>query len=373
MNGIVDLRDWNINEEPIIHLNGTWLLVPGEFVTPSNIHGHNLKPITVPMAWNDKKQRYSQNSMGIGTYSLKILLPVSDFTFSLKFGAVPSDYTLFINGKTYSRIGRINTDPDLVKPVWKPQIINDLPRTDSLELVLMVSNFNFRDGGITETVSFGTSQGINNRYQIGMLRSFFVLGALLIMAFYHFGLYFIRKEEKSTLYFGLLAFVVSVRLLFSGEHYSHILFGTTPFWVVNVLEYLSYFYGILLFLYFIRTLFPKYVSGIVVKVMTYVVTFISVLVITLPLYITSHLIYPFQIMTLIVAVYALGTLIHAVIEKNKEALIILAGLVALFLFVMNDILHSMMIINTGYYSHYGVFLFIFSQAFLLSNRYTQAF
>jgi len=52
----------------------------------------------------------------------------------------------------------------------------------------------------------------------------FLFGSIFIMAIYHLGLFFLRKVDRSPLYFSLFCFVVAVRLLTTGERYlTHIL------------------------------------------------------------------------------------------------------------------------------------------------------
>lgn len=61
------------------------------------------------------------------------------------------------------------------------------------------------------------------------------------------------------------------------------------------------------------------------------------------------------------------------IHKRKGAIAFLIGCSLFCILVFNDILHNMNIINTGFYASLGLFIFIFSQAYLLSVRFSNAF
>ena len=43
------------------------------------------------------------------------------------------------------------------------------------------------------------------------IQKFFTLGIFLIMSLYHFGLFVQRREDKPSLFFGILAFIFAVR------------------------------------------------------------------------------------------------------------------------------------------------------------------
>jgi len=79
---------------------------------------------------------------------------------------------------------------------------------------------------------------------------------------------------------------------------------------------------------------------------------------------------------LTVATLGLGfitALVHAIWLKKEGAVFFLAGFLIFFAAVINDILHYNRIINSAYLIPTGIFLFLFSQAFILSFSFTRAF
>jgi len=82
--------------------------------------------------------------------------------------------------------------------------------------------------------------------------------------------------------------------------------------------------------------------------------------------------YPIEASLVILGLYLLYILVRAIIHKQKEAVIVLAGMLFFFLFGLNDILYNNLIINTGYLAPVGLFIMLFSQAVLLSLRFTRA-
>ena len=66
-------------------------------------------------------------------------------------------------------------------------------------------------------------------------------------------------------------------------------------------------------------------------------------------------------------------LIAASIRKRDGAFIFLLGFIILAFSVINDMMYAEKVIQTGYLAPLGLFIFIFSQAFLLSLRLAKAF
>lgn len=59
-------------------------------------------------------------------------------------------------------------------------------------------------------------------------------------------------------------------------------------------------------------------------------------------------------------------------EKRRGALVYLVGFLALFASAINDILHSLLLIKTGYYLGLGLFALILSQSSFLALRFSDA-
>ena len=81
----------------------------------------------------------------------------------------------------------------------------------------------------------------------------------------------------------------------------------------------------------------------------------------------------FQIFSILAAGYGFYVLFLALKHKRQEALVFLVGFVILFLTLVNDILYSNLLVKTGHMIQFGLFVFIFSQAFLLSLRFSKSF
>lgn len=69
-----------------------------------------------------------------------------------------------------------------------------------------MSNFNNVTGKVS-SIFLGNDNQIKREYIIGMPSDTFIIGALFIMAMYHFPLYYKRQKYKATLYFRVFCFL----------------------------------------------------------------------------------------------------------------------------------------------------------------------
>ena len=138
-------------------------------------------------------------------------------------------------------------------------------------------------------------------------------------------------------------------------------------------EYLSYYLAVPAFSMFIYSLFPKDIHKPVLSVIIIIGLGCSIVVLAWPPRIFSNTLFPYQMFTLACLGYGFVMLILSGFRKRPGAKVILIGFLVLSLTVVNDILDANGVVQTGHMSHFGLFIFIFSQAFHLSSRFLDAF
>jgi signal transduction histidine kinase len=159
----------------------------------------------------------------------------------------------------------------------------------------------------------------------------------------------------------------------TGERYIVDLFPTFDWEVYTKIEYLTFYLGIPAFASYIRTLFVKEFPKKDIYVINFVGVLFSVTVLFTPAKFYTHTTPLFQIFTILAAGYGFYVLILAIINNRQGAFVFLAGFVILFLTLVNDILYSNLLLQTGYMIQFGLFVFTFSQTFLLSFRFSKAY
>ena len=211
--GLLDLTHWDFERQGPVNLTGEYEFYWSQLLNPQDFSRYrsSLKPdfVAVPSAWNGfEYQGKAIPGNGYGTYRLTVLLNRSDAALAVKLLEMSTAYNLFLNGRNLASAGMVDKTADLAKPGFHPELIEFQSSKDSLDVVVQVSNFSHRRGGAWETIVLGTKDQLQNKKELKIAYDLFLFGSILIMALYHFGLFWLRRKELSPLFFS--AFFVSL-------------------------------------------------------------------------------------------------------------------------------------------------------------------
>lgn len=375
--GVLDLSGWDFNRDGPVRLSGEYEfywkkhLKPSEFLksTPPQKTGF----IRVPKHWNGYKvQGERLSGDGYATYRLKILLRKRREDLALKFLSMGTAFTVYLNGKRVGSIGKAGKNAETTVPQYFPQVIDFGIETNQMELIFLVSNFHHRRGGVWEAVQLGIEKEIRKIRERRLGLDLFLFGSIFIMALHYLGLFILRKKDRSSLYFGIFCFLIVIRLLTTGERSLINIFPNIGWELMIKLEYLSYYLAVPFFALFMRSLFRRF-SKTVLHFLVILGFGFSCIVLFTQARTFSYTLPVYEGITLITFVYALWVLIVSSFRKEEGANIFLIGFVILSLTVINDIMYNEKIILTGFLAPFGFFIFILSQAFLHSLRFSKSF
>ena len=376
--GILDLRTWDFEKQGPIRLEGHWFFYWKRFVSPQEFGEGPPAPdgyIESPRNWNSFRIDQGENEigpMGWGTYGIRILLPPTD-QLSLKVYSLASAYDLYVNGRRIDGRGVISSDPSKYHPQKNPQIYRLKSEGPELTLLFQVSNFVDAFGGMWGPVTLGESAQIESLERNLLASDLFLCGSLLIMGLYHLGLFYYRPKEKAALFLGLVCPLVATRTLVTGAGYLYQVFPDFPYeWGVR-LEYITFYLGGPLFVMYLRSLFPDEFHRFVQRVYMAVGIALSLFVIITPLYLFGRTLLPMQLVTLVACIFAIVAIILAIYRRRPGSFSFAFGVIAFAITIGHDILGYYVNIGPGTWAPFGLFLFLFAQAFLLSTRFASAF
>ena len=185
-------------------------------------------------------------------------------------------------------------------------------------------------------------------------------------------MHFFLRNSIAVLTFSVVCLLVAVRILVTGELTINLLVHWSWSMIVH-LEFFSFYLLVLLFAVFSYHLFPDEFSWSVLRVIIGVALgFISTILLFSP-FVFTHALRFFQVFLLASLVYGLVTYMRAWWNQKDGSSYFLVGFVVLFVCIINDILHSAFVIHTTQLFYVGLVLFIFSQAIVLSKRFSLAF
>ncbi len=384
-NGKLDLTSWNLKKDGPVKLNGQWEFFWMRYLAAKDFKNAETPKrsgyIKTPGVWNGYRIGTKKiTGIGFATYRLKIFFNKkkinkydSNNSFAIKLPDISSAYNLFINGKKITSVGTIGNSAQTTIPKNYPHVVVFKQKNNKVEIIFQIANFHQKKGGLWHAIQFGTEEDIRNTRERSLTFELFIFGSLFIMGLYHLGLFILRKKDKSPLYLGIFCLLISLRILVTGEYYLTHLVPIESWELIRKLTALTFYTATVFFIMFIRSLFPEEFSKIIYKICASIGIIYSIIVIITPANVYTYTVTSFQIITILACIYSIFILIIASIRGRKGAIVFLGGFFVLFLSVLNDILYHNGIIITGDFVSIGLFVFIFSQAYLLSYRFSRAF
>ena len=238
----LDLREKTWGEAEEYKLDGLWHAYWGSFLSQEEIVQTDLEPILfpVPGVWSDqpnKKNRYTTYqfipddntsltnididdtvlpALGFMTYHAKVLLPDTLGDVFLYVPDMPSAYQLFVNGELVSSNGEIGFFQNTEVPGFLPKVVK-LSHQGELSIVIQLSNFHYREGGIWFSLRLTDESGFFNMHQRPIISAVFFAGILIAIGLYNFSFFAFRSRELAALNFGLLCIIVGIRRLLIDE------------------------------------------------------------------------------------------------------------------------------------------------------------
>jgi len=388
----MDVSGWDFRKDGSLPLNGHWDFYWHQLVEPSVLAQGTMgqrQRTKVPGAWNNlphpTKTGTTLGAHGYGTYVLRIkgMADHDIGQWGLALPPVATSYRVYwlVDGEPISaepvfEMGKV----DRIKPIpkWAPQVTK-LPITNGdVWLIIQVVNQHFSQGGIFyPSFYLGDFQELDFWFQSLAFLSILILGIIVMMGLYHFGLFAVRPQDRASLIFALFCVVMFVQV-FSYRHWLTLLI----FSEVTELNFLigvqamnfSAYLALPFLAMFMREVFGAEVPrGFVI--LTWVVG-ISICVLFSMMRFTAETGFgtTFFLVNLIEAMILVLFLVRARKAGRDGATLVLVGFLFLFVAAVYDMLIAQEFIEGSLImTPIGLVFFIIAQGLLVSRRFASAF
>ncbi|EPG75788.1 GHKL domain protein [Leptospira fainei serovar Hurstbridge str. BUT 6] len=370
--GILDLRAANPESSPLL-LNGSW-----EFYWKQLIPSFYRNPIPaeyfpMPGFWNEKSVgQQTLDSSGYASYRLKLILPEERSLYAISVIDLESAYTLYVNGKIVGKNGIVGTSREKELPEWRPAVY-PFETSGETELLLHVSNFHHRLGGVWQGLSFGKADSLLSDQRNSIALELFVAGSIFMIGVYHCLIFFVRRRELTFLQLGLFCFIMAVRSLVTGQRYILQLVPDLSWESLVRLDYLTVYVGAPVLHWYLFTLFKKYYNRYVFGVFASISGFFSALVLFSDPLIFTKFASIYHLVLFSCSIYFLYINFIAILRKETGAAVLWLGWIASTLANLNDVLYTSSIIRSGYFSAIGLHIFLLTHSYYLAVRYANTF
>lgn len=374
--GIVDLSDYDFENSRNVSLRGKWKYYPDKFLTIQEINNSDDWCL-VEVPKNLKDQLYKNEKIkvhGYGSYYLKVIVnpEIIGKKFLFRTNSISTASVIYVNGNPVGQNGVISETVNGSEPEMEV-IFNEFAiDNDTLNIIIHVSNFSISKFGLYYNIEMGLSEKIISSDKTLIAKDLFIIGGIVLMMIYHLVLFFLRKKEKSNLFFAIGCFAIAYYSLSLSKG----LFNVLPdlgFEAECILKRIALFLALpTLSLYFYHAQKQDF-SKTILKIIIVICSLFILAVIILDLKITDSFIIYFRYIGMIITCYLLFVVVKAMIKKRDGAMILTIGISVMLVSIINDALHNSQTIHSTDLMPAGMFFFLFLQSYLLAVRFNKSF
>ncbi len=371
VNGYLDLSTWDFANNGAVDLRGEWKfkwMKDSEEFGKAEYNDTDWDIFPVPHRWS----RQLDDNNGFCWLRLTVKIDTKEKLGLYLWGAETA-YSLLINGTEILKNGSPGNNPETIIPDHIP-LYGILPESDKITIAWKIANFNETDrGGPTHAPRIGINEEIKKDISRYTFYNSLVLGIILMMGIYHVLLWFGRRKDSSSILFALFCFLIFIRALCTSALMSMLLPEFNVYLLKMKLEFLSISIGSVVFITFLSRLYPIKFNSLLLRILQAAGLVLSLFILVFPIHVYLYSLSVLQILIIIIGLFSIYLVILAVIRKEKESGIVMAGLLLLLLAAANDLLYVQQITDTAFITQAGLVMFIISLSVVLSIRSARAY
>lgn len=377
--GVLDLRNLDSPDNFSVRLNGEWDFYWNKMLYPHNFDKKS-KPEPdiygdVPSYWTDYSGKLKTRKYGYATYHLAILLPDSvNNILALDVPVFDSSFDLWINDSLFFSNGTPGKTMGSSMPGYFPGLKPFTPDSDTLEIIVNVSNFHHRRGGFWLPLKLGSYSKLEREKKGKNSRDYSSISLLGGFALFFLIFFLISPKDRILAFFAIALTGIAMRLLFTSGYLIYDLIDLNWHWTIKF-EYISLFLIITGWTGFTNILYPSRFFTISARIITALACVSLLLTLFTPVRVFSYTAPFYQAIFVFLIIYLLYNSASGILKKERVEI---AYFIAFFLLtagLINDIVVSMgkSISGFGYVMPYIVVIFIFMQAVLILYKWVMAY
>ena len=227
VNGVIDLRDWDFEKDGEVNLDGEW-----EFITYHSLNSISDHPetkknyISIPMNKNQPGDDEKFFGPKDGLLRIKVLKN-RDQTLTIDTKPISFPFEIYWKDKEKKQDQNFTS-------IYSNKNFSDnihfIGREEGIfEISILLPNSYIETIQKFRVPAIGSKSSLDRKRSRSIFINFFIFGGLLSISFYHFILYYLRRNEISVLYFSIFSFSLGFRELFiSGQYRLMILPSSNP-------------------------------------------------------------------------------------------------------------------------------------------------
>ncbi|WP_141336340.1 cell wall metabolism sensor histidine kinase WalK [Paenibacillus sp. tmac-D7] len=390
---VTDAASWSFHDQDVYTLDGPWtfywrqLLEPRDFADQAANRASAAAPssatVKLPHIWGTSTgegsgrggRQAAPDRQGYATYRLLLQLNDAerDTVKALYVPAAASAYKLWINGELKAQSGEVGTQRETMKPKNYARVIYFQALGGSNEIVIQVSNFVQRKGGLWTSLYVGSPEAITYKREFNLVSQLVISIVLLTLGGYHLALFLLRKLDHLSLLISLVCVLLAIRSMLLGDTLLVRLFPDIPWELAVKAEYLAPYIGIPIFALFVNLLYPQDMLRRLTQWIVAVGFAFALVVLLFPARVFTYTMVSFQVYSVLVFTYLLVVFFRAAYRRREGAMLNGLASIVMFLAVLNDILYYNAVLHSIDFAPYGVVVFIFVQTLIVALKFSNAY
>ncbi|MDP5275287.1 ATP-binding protein [Chengkuizengella axinellae] len=215
--GILDLSQWDFEEDGLVGLNGDWEFYEDQLLSPDDFLNSTTNLYQdVPSVGSQKQSSSVINQDGFATYRLTVNVgeKYEQQIFGVKINDIRMAHKLFVNGQFIGQSGLIGVSNEEHKIGNIPYAAYFNVDQETFDIIIQVSKYDYYDGGIIGEIDFGLREDISKLSLISFGTDLSIIFVLLLFSVYKVVTYSMGRQRNTFyLYNGL--FFISLLITFS--------------------------------------------------------------------------------------------------------------------------------------------------------------
>jgi signal transduction histidine kinase len=374
-----------------ISLAGQWQFYWGQLLSPADFATSSRSApkggmIAVPSSWEGQVLGANVNDgkplpyFGVATYRTQVVIPPDqvDTSLMLMMESVGSAYRVWVNGKLVGGLGILatgntTTGSQSETPQIYLNLINIIPKTGQLDIIVQVSNYSFRECGIFGDVRidqpYATMMHVFNHY---ILQDLLLIGVFVVIGLYHLMIYLLHRRDSELLWLAGVCLTVSLRALLLNKLLIYSIVPGMSWSLLMHMQYSMKFIALFAYIQLIRTIYFYDVDMTVYKISIAVTLLALTYVVITP---TSMFTLTFNIQTLIMVIilgyyfFVVGYLV--LVRKREGGRLNLVSMLFIIIAIIHDFYLFTNQIQSVQMVPYAILTTLLMQAMIISYRYTR--
>lgn len=363
--GILDFSAFDSEIPEVIDLSGQWEFYWQKLIHASAFDTLRLSPsyFPVPSVWNGAVLNDSTLSgFGYATYRLKVFGAFKGKQLAAEVPAVYNAYRLWLNGKELSSNGSPGISYENSIPQWLPLTKAFVSDSDTLDLVMHVSNFRHKKGGVSDPILIGSAEKLVERRNSRMTGSWMLIIGLIVIGAGFLIFYLSSNHDMSLLLFSCLCLDWSLRAFSSDLYLLNFYFQGIDWAIAMKIEYITLYLAVIFGLMFIAQSYPSEANKLFRNIGVIISVFFVLITIVVSNLVVSYMLTPFLVFSGLIMTYVINIMFNAAINARHGAIFNSLGALFLIIVWFYDLLayHGFfsvnhIILNLGYLITFSVY------------------